>query len=89
MGRVSVVGVNKTRRFPFDMLTAQLKCLEFTIGLCSVQHELPALLALTECGRLDPGAVVSHHLPLEAGAEAYALFAAREDGVSKVALDVA
>jgi alcohol dehydrogenase len=88
-GRVSVVGVNQNPAFTFNMLMAQLKCLEFTIGLCSVQHELPALLALTEGGRLDPGAVVSHHLPLEAGAEAYALFAAREDGVSKVVLDVA
>lgn len=89
MGRVSVVGVNKTRRFPFDMLTAQLKCLEFTIGLCSVQRELPALLALTASGRLDPGAVVTHHLPLEAGGDAYALFASRGDDVGKVVLDVA
>lgn len=88
-GRVSVVGVNQNPAFTFNMLMAQLKCLEFTIGLCSVQRELPALLALTEGGRLDPGAVVSHHLPLEAGAEAYALFAAREDGVSKVVLDLA
>jgi threonine dehydrogenase-like Zn-dependent dehydrogenase len=88
-GRVSVVGVNQNPAFTFNMLMAQIKCLEFTIGLCSVQRELPALLALTEGGRLDPGAVVSHHLPLEAGAEAYALFAAREDGVSKVVLDLA
>ena len=72
MGRVSVVGVNKTRAFPVDMLTAQLKCLELTIGLCSVQRELPALLALTTSGRLDPGTVVTHHLPLEAGGDAYA-----------------
>jgi threonine dehydrogenase-like Zn-dependent dehydrogenase len=88
-GRVSVVGVNQNPAFSFNMLMAQLKCLAFTIGLCSVQHELPALLALTASGRLDPGAIVSHHLPLEAGAEAYALFSAREDGVSKVVLDVA
>jgi alcohol dehydrogenase len=89
MGRVSVVGVNKTRAFPVDMPTAQLKCLEFTIGPCSVQRELPALLARTASGRLDPGAVVTHHLPLDAGGDAYALFASRGDDVGKVVLDVA
>ena len=86
-GRVSVVGVTHNRAFPVDLLVAQLKCLEFTIGLCSVQHELPALLALTATGRLDPGAVVTHHLPLDAGPEAYATFASRADGVGKVVLD--
>jgi 2-desacetyl-2-hydroxyethyl bacteriochlorophyllide A dehydrogenase len=88
-GRVSVVGVSHAREFPFDMVLAQLKALEFTIGLCSVQHELPALLSLTATGRLDAGSVVTHHLPLEGGAEAYALFESRADGVGKVVLDVA
>ncbi len=87
-GRVSVVGVSHARSFPFDMVIAQLKALEFTIGLCSVQHELPALLSLTTTGRLDPGSVVTHHLPLEHGADAYALFESRADGVGKVVLDV-
>jgi alcohol dehydrogenase len=56
---------------------------------CSVQRELPALLALTASGRLDPGAVVTHHLPLDAGGDAYALFASRGGDVGKVVLDVA
>lgn len=86
-GRVSVVGVSHNRAFPVDLVIAQLKCLEFTIGLCSVQAELPALLALTASGRLDPAAVVTHHLPLDAGPEAYATFASRADGVGKVVLD--
>jgi threonine dehydrogenase-like Zn-dependent dehydrogenase len=87
-GRVSVVGVSQARAFPFDMTIAQLKCLEFTIGLCSVQHELPHLLALTAAGRLQPESVVTHHLPLDAGPEAYALFHERRDGVGKVVLQV-
>jgi threonine dehydrogenase-like Zn-dependent dehydrogenase len=87
-GRVGVVGVSQTRDFTFDLLMAQLKCLEFAIGLCSVQHELPALLGLTQTGRLDPGSIVSHRFPLEAGADAYALFASRDDDVSKVLLEV-
>jgi 2-desacetyl-2-hydroxyethyl bacteriochlorophyllide A dehydrogenase len=88
-GRVSVVGVSHAREFPFDMVLAQLKALEFTIGLCSVQRELPALLSLTATGRLDPGSVVTHHVPLEDGADAYALFESRAAGVGKVVLDVA
>jgi alcohol dehydrogenase len=88
-GRVSVVGVSQNRAFPVDLQLAQVKCLQLSIGLCSVQHELPTLLALSESGRIDPGAIVTHHLPLEDGADAYALFASRAEGVSKVVLDVA
>jgi len=87
-GRVSVVGVSQNGAFPFNMALAQLKSLEFTIGLCSVQYELPALMALTASGRLDPGSVVTHHFDLAEGADAYACFAAREGGVSKVVLDI-
>jgi alcohol dehydrogenase len=87
-GRVSVVGVNQNMSFPFPMALAQLKCLEFAIGLCSVQYELPQLLPLTLGGRLRPEEVVTHHLPLSEGPDAYALFASRADGVGKVVLDV-
>jgi threonine dehydrogenase-like Zn-dependent dehydrogenase len=52
-----------------------------------VQRELPALLALVGSGRLRPEVVVTHHLPLSEGAEAYRLFASRADGVGKVTLD--
>jgi threonine dehydrogenase-like Zn-dependent dehydrogenase len=88
-GRVSVVGVSQNRAFPLDMELAQVRQLEFHIGLCSVQHELPALLRLTAAGRLRPEAVVSHRLPLSEGPRAYELFAGRDDGVAKVVLDPA
>jgi alcohol dehydrogenase len=87
-GRVSVVGVSQNRAFPIDMALAQVKCLELTIGLCSVQHELPPLLALCASGRLDPAAIVTHRFPLEGGPEAYALFSSRAGDVGKVVLDV-
>ena len=86
-GRVSVVGVNQNPEFTFDMRFAQLKCLEFTIGLCSIQRELPALLALVGSGRLDPGAVVTHRVPLSEGPDAYAMFHSRDDDVCKVVLE--
>lgn len=86
-GRVSVVGVNQTANFPMHMQLAQFNELEFAIGLCSVQRELPPLMTLTAAGRLRPEVVVTHHLPLSEGAAAYSMFHARTDGVGKVVLD--
>lgn len=86
-GRVSVIGVSQNKAYPMHLMAAQVKELEFAIGLCSVQYELPTLLALTAGGRLRPAEVVSHRLPLSEGAEAYRLQASREDGVSKILLD--
>src|SRR3954467_6987822 len=85
--RVSVVGVNQSPKFAMHMALAQFNELEFAIGLCSVQRELPALLALTASGRLRPEIVVTHHLPLSEGAAAYELFHSRAGGVGKVVLD--
>ena len=85
-GRVSVVGVNQTRAFPFDMQKVQVFSLEFTIGLCSVQYELPTLLRLVSAGKINPEVVVSHRMKLQDGAQAYAMFAKRGDGVSKVVM---
>jgi alcohol dehydrogenase len=85
-GRVSVIGVSQNERFPFRMQAAQTKELEFAIGLCSAQAELPTLLRLTAAGRFRPGAVVTHHLPLEDAARGYAMLTARDPGVGKVLL---
>ncbi|MFH5208599.1 zinc-binding dehydrogenase [Antrihabitans sp. NCIMB 15449] len=86
-GRVGVIGVNQNTKYAFNMPLAQVKELEFTIGLCSVQYELPALLRLTAAGRLRPEEVVSHRLGLSEGERAYEMFAGRTDGVSKIVLD--
>ena len=86
---MSVIGVNQSKQFAFPMVVAQVRELEFHIGLASVQRELPHLLALTAAGRLDPAAVITHRMPMSAGAEAYRMFADRLDGVGKVVLDPA
>jgi threonine dehydrogenase-like Zn-dependent dehydrogenase len=85
-GHVSVVGVNQSRAFAFDMALAQVKSIAFRIGLCSVQAQLPALVPLVESGRIQPSAAVSHHMALDEGPLAYRLFAGREGGVRKVLL---
>lgn len=38
-------------------------------------------------GRIKPGAIVSHRLPLKDAADAFAKFDARSDGYIKVVLD--
>ena len=87
-GHVAVVGVSQNLAYPFPMMIAQVRCLEFAIGVCSVQRELPTLLPLCEAGRLNPASVVTHHVPLDEGRDAYALFASRAEGVGKVVLTV-
>ncbi|MFC9898308.1 zinc-binding dehydrogenase [Nocardia sp. NPDC127579] len=86
-GRVSVIGVSQNPAFPVNMPLAQVKELEFHIGLCSIQSELPALLRLTAAGRLRPETVVTHHMPMSEGEAAYKMFAERADGVAKIVLD--
>ena len=86
-GRISVVGVSQSPAFPMHLQLAQFNELELALGLCSVQRELPALLALTEAGRLHPEVVITDHTPLSDGAEAYARFHARTGGIGKVVLD--
>jgi len=85
-GTVSVVGVLIQEDFKFPMGTAFMKDLTFRVGLVNVPRYIPTLLPLIRSGRLDPTALISHHLPLADGVHAYQLFDRREDGCLKVAL---
>jgi 2-desacetyl-2-hydroxyethyl bacteriochlorophyllide A dehydrogenase len=85
-GTVSVVGVLIQEDFAFPMGTAFMKDITFRIGLVNVPRFIPTLLPLIRSGRLDPTALISHHLPLVDGEQAYALFDKRQDGCLKVAL---
>jgi 2-desacetyl-2-hydroxyethyl bacteriochlorophyllide A dehydrogenase len=77
-GTVSVVGAHFEPDYPLDnaLMFERELTLRFSIG-DSAGHR-PLLLRLIEEGRLRPDAVVTHRLPLEAAAEAYRLFDARE-----------
>jgi 2-desacetyl-2-hydroxyethyl bacteriochlorophyllide A dehydrogenase len=85
-GRVSAIGVNMTSDFAFDMRTAFFRGLSFTIGTCSVPRHWGELVPLVQAGRLHPERFVSHEMPLEAGAEAYRLFDARQAGALKMVM---
>ena len=86
MGTVSVIGVNQSRAFDFPMGVAFIKNLTFRIGTCSVPKWWPELIPLIQGGRLKPERYITHHMPLEDGAEAYRLFDAREAGALKMVL---
>ncbi|ARR55442.1 hypothetical protein HY78_19355 [Rhizorhabdus wittichii DC-6] len=89
-GRVSVVGLSESPQIDFPIIGSMLKNLDFHIGVCSVQAELPALFGAIEAGRIDTGALealVTHRMGLSEGAEGYARFDAREGGIGKVVFD--
>ncbi|HMI80892.1 MAG TPA: alcohol dehydrogenase catalytic domain-containing protein [Solirubrobacterales bacterium] len=77
-GTVVAVGAHRSEAMPFPAREAFARelTLKFVVGdPLGVREEL---LAEIEAGRLSPGAIVSHRLPLERAAEAYRLFDARE-----------
>ncbi len=88
-GVVSVIGVSTNMAFPFNMLQALMKDLTFRIGICPVPELWADLVPLLQLSRLRLDGLFTHRMPLSKGAEAYALFDARRDGVMKVLLDPA
>jgi alcohol dehydrogenase len=77
-GVVSVVGAHFEPDYPLDnarMFERELT-LRFTIG--DPTRDAGPLLERLAAGELDPGAVVTHRLPLAEAAEAYRLFDSRE-----------
>jgi len=53
-----------------------------------VQKYWKELLGYIERGEFDPTFVITHHMPLEDGPKAYAMFHAKEDEALKIILDV-
>ncbi|HET9773111.1 MAG TPA: alcohol dehydrogenase catalytic domain-containing protein [Acidimicrobiia bacterium] len=62
-----------------------LKGVNFTMGVTHFNNSMDDVIALIRAGRLDPGRIISHRMPLSEADEAYRLFAARE--ATKVILD--
>jgi alcohol dehydrogenase len=77
-GVVSVVGAHFEPDYPLDnaLMFERELTLRFSIG--DPTADGPLLLDKLESGELDPGAVITHRLPLADAAEAYRLFDTRE-----------
>jgi len=84
---VSSVGVPFSEEISYPLLQAFGRNITFRIGLAEIHQAWPSLVPLVRSGRLRPERVVTDRMALSEGAEAYARFASREDGVMKVVLD--
>jgi threonine dehydrogenase-like Zn-dependent dehydrogenase len=85
-GTVSVPGVYSGPIHAFLFGDAFDKGLKFAMGQTHVQQHMPVLLDHIGEGRLDPGVIISHRLPLSRAAEGYTLFDKKEDDCRKVVL---
>ena len=86
-GTVSAVGVPFSEEIRYPLLHAFGRNITFRIGLAEIHEAWPALLPLVRSGRIRPERIITDRMALSDGSEAYARFAAREDGVMKVVLD--
>lgn len=55
-------------------------------GVCPSRAYIPQLLSVLEQGRIDPGVVFTHDLPIADAADGYAIMNERREGSIKVAL---
>jgi threonine dehydrogenase-like Zn-dependent dehydrogenase len=72
-----------------DWRDQYLRNLRITGGLLPGPRYLPELIDLRVRGRLEPSPLLTHRFPLEEAPRGYAMMAAREPGVVKVALTLA
>ena len=86
-GTVSVPGVyiGLLDKVPFG--AAMNKGLTIKAGQTHVQRYLAPLLARIEAGEVDPGAIITHRVPLADAPEMYETFRDKKDGCIKVVLD--
>lgn len=77
-GRVVVVGVYGTERYPLPMGMAWARGLSIRFsGMTNVQAHWDEALAMVVGGVIEPTKLITHRLPLEQAAEGYREFAAR------------
>jgi threonine dehydrogenase-like Zn-dependent dehydrogenase len=86
-GTISLIGVYGGMADPLPMLTIFDKQIQLRMGQANVWRWIPDLMPLLMDG--DPLGVegfATHHVPLDAGPEAYEKFQKKEDGFVKVLL---
>lgn len=86
-GTVSIIGVSLNMALPVPQPLVLYKRLTLRSTLASIPSTWDALVPLVTSGRIVPDDVFSHRMGLSEAPEAYRIFDARADGVSKVLLD--
>ena len=87
-GTISLIGVYGGMADPLPMLQLFDKQVQLRMGQANVQRWVSDILPLlTDDDPLGVDSFATHHLPLTAGPDAYAMFQAKADGAVKVVLD--
>lgn len=86
-GIISTAGVHTAAEMPFSPVEAYDRNLTYRSGRCPARFYMDRLLPMVRERRYPLREVISHRLPLSQGVEGYRLFAAREDGCTKVVLE--
>jgi threonine dehydrogenase-like Zn-dependent dehydrogenase len=85
-GNVVLMGVYGPPWNIIPIGTAMNKGLTLRMNQANVKRYLPRMLEHVRAGRIDAKALITHRFPLEAVADAYDLFARRQDGCIKCVL---
>jgi threonine dehydrogenase-like Zn-dependent dehydrogenase len=88
-GTVSIPGVYGGMADKIPMGALMNKGLTIKTGQTHVHKYVPRLLDFVRQGKIDPGFVVTHRLPLSEAPRAYKMFREKQDGCIKVVLDPA
>lgn len=88
-GTLSISGVYGGFADKFPLGALMNKGLTIKTGQTHVHKYVPELLEHIRQGRIDPGFVVTHRLPLTQAPQAYKMFREKQDGCIKVVLDPA
>lgn len=86
-GLLSIVGVHTEPAFAVTPTAAYDRNLTLATGRCPVRSRLEEICRIQLQERLPIERLVTHRLPLSEAADAYCLFAARQDGIIKAVFD--
>lgn len=84
-GTISIPGAYTEEELSLPWGDLWIKGVTFKMGITHFENHIDEVMGLIAQGKLNPGAVVSDHVPLSGAREAYERFHARE--VMKVVLD--
>ncbi len=85
-GTVAAVGVHTEASFAFAPGEAYDRNLTYRAGRCPARRYMERALAVIASERYDLDRLISHRLSLEEGVDAYAMFAERRPGCTKILL---
>ncbi|KEO83708.1 zinc-dependent alcohol dehydrogenase [Tumebacillus flagellatus] len=85
-GTIQVTGVYGTRYNGFPLGDIMNRNVTLTTGQAPVIPIMPKMYELVASGKVDPGTVVSHVLPLSEASKGYTMFDERTEGCIKVVL---